>query len=97
MEGALIVLAHDGRFGHMDGWGGGWVWLWGSLMMLTWVAIIAGVAWLLLRSGRVTPTSPDRARQILDERLARGEITPEEHEQRRRMIASRGGPTPGDA
>ena len=37
---AQVVADTDG-WGHMDGWGGGWMWLWGTLMMFSWVAIIA--------------------------------------------------------
>lgn len=73
------VLADDG-WGHMDGWGGGWMWLWGSFMMLFWVAVIAGAVWLGVRprsSGR-----SDRAREILDERYARGELDGEEYRDR---------------
>lgn len=82
-----VLLAHDGRFGHMDGWDGGWMWLWGTLMMLTWVAVIAGAVWLAFRHGpRAAPTPSDRARQVLDERLASGEITPEEYRERRELI-----------
>lgn len=75
------VLASSG-YGHMDGWGGGWMWLWGTLMMLSWVAIIAGAVWLVLRSRSGGPASGGRARQILDERYARGELDTEEYRDR---------------
>ena len=73
------VLADD-DWGHMDGWGGGWMWVWGTFMMLFWVVVIAGAVWLGTRprfgSRRV------RAREILDERYARGELDAEEYRDR---------------
>jgi putative membrane protein len=61
--------------GHMDGW-----WAWGMLMMAAWVVLIgAGIWWVArsLPSGR-----SGHARDILDERYARGEITSEEYRER---------------
>jgi hypothetical protein len=46
---ASAVLAQV-RWDHMRGWDGGWMWLWGTLMMLTWVAVIGVAVWLILRS-----------------------------------------------
>lgn len=57
-----------------DGW---WVVMW-IAMPLFWVATIMGVM-LLRRSSRDTPDGPDDARQILDRRLASGEIDADEH------------------
>lgn len=83
----MLVLARltqqfadrDG-WGHMDGWGGGWMWLWGSLMMLSWVAIIGAAVWFLGRSRN--ETRPSRAREVLDERYARGELSTDEYRER---------------
>lgn len=75
-----LAQARDGWGDHMDGWGGGWMWLWGTLMMLSWVAIIAAAVWLVAR-----PRGADRsnrAREILDERYARGELATEEYRER---------------
>ncbi|MCB0953219.1 MAG: SHOCT domain-containing protein [Microthrixaceae bacterium] len=73
----------DGMFDHMAGWDGGWMWLWGSLMMLTWVVIIAGVAWFILRSrDHSAAVGKSHAAEILDERYARGEIDVEEYHER---------------
>jgi putative membrane protein len=49
---------------------------WGLLLAL----VVGGVIWLA-RQSRLSGGAPGRtARQMLDERLARGEITPEEYE-----------------
>lgn len=80
---AALLFAHDdGWFHHMDGWGGGWMWLSGTLMMLTWVVIIAAAVFLVARSLRSEQQRPDRAKEILDERYAQGEITSEEYQKR---------------
>ena len=48
---AVAVAAGDG-WGHMDGWSGRWMWFWGTLMLASWVAVIAGAVWLLMRRPR---------------------------------------------
>lgn len=80
--GTITTLAQtrDGWGDHMDGWGGGRMWLWGTLMMLTWVAIIAAAVWLVTRSRSTDRSS--RAREILEERYARGELATEEYRER---------------
>ncbi len=83
---ATLMQGFDDRdgWGHMDGWGGGWMWLWGSLMMLSWVAVIAAAIWFLSRSGS---RRPSRARELLDERYARGELSTEEYRERLEHLA----------
>lgn len=53
-------------------------------MLLFWgifLALVAGGAVWLVQQSRALGEVPEKtARQILDERLARGEITPEEYE-----------------
>ena len=90
MTATLITLSEtilaQARWGdHMRGWDGGWMWLWGTLMMLTWVAIIAAAVWLIIRSVRGDGDSR-RAREVLDERFARGELTVEEYRERREAL-----------
>ncbi len=95
--GAMLPRAAlaDGNYqgyGHM--WSGdyGW-WMWtGPLMMLAfWVAVIVlvvlAVRWITDRGdeGR-SASSGDKALEILKERLARGEIEPEEYERRRKVL-----------
>jgi putative membrane protein len=75
----------------------GWMWgAWGIgmglMMLLFWgaviVAIVVGVRWVT-GQGRPGPARPvDTALQILRERYARGEISREEFEQRKRDLAA---------
>jgi len=81
-----IVSQTDG-WDHMNGWGGGWMWLWGVAMMTLFVVLIV---WLIRAAGRdstgVAGTDHrepnDRAREILGERFAKGELSPEEYRER---------------
>jgi putative membrane protein len=85
----LALLAQQRWDNHpMHGWDGGWMWLWGTLMMLTWAVIIAAAVWLVIRVNRRDGDRSDttEARQILDERLARGEITLDEYRDRREAM-----------
>lgn len=71
---------HDGGAG---GWGWGWWSLWWPLSSLVWLAVIGGVLWFLWRSSRWRGHgTSDRAREILAERFARGELTVEEYRER---------------
>jgi putative membrane protein len=84
-----------------DGGGMGWgMWVFMAIVfVLFWAAIVGGI-FLLVRYGRdrQTPPSPplasgsdgggDRARQVLDERFARGEIDQDEYVKRRDVLRS---------
>ncbi|MBU8865811.1 SHOCT domain-containing protein [Paenarthrobacter aromaticivorans] len=76
------------------GMGNGWMWLWGLLMLI-------GLAILVLLVVRMfgglngpgprhftngTPQGRSTARRILDERLARGELTAEEYRDRVKVL-----------
>jgi putative membrane protein len=76
------VSAGMDSWGHMGGWGGGWMWLWGTLMMLFWVAVIAAVWRSTQRRDRASGGEASRARDILDERYAGGELSTEEYRER---------------
>lgn len=90
----LVVLSPVvAGFGHMRGWGWGMAGL-GLLMML---AVIGLVVWLIVFLARSTgpssgsTTSDTRAaaaRELLDERYARGEIGREEYLQMREDLES---------
>jgi putative membrane protein len=76
-------------------WGNGWGWVFGALMMLVfWGGLIALVVFLVRGSGRGSrggtegPRGSD-ARVILEERFARGEISKEEFDERKRVLEGR--------
>lgn len=77
------------------GYGAGWGWLFGALLVAGLVLLIVVVMRLAgggARArgvvGRVAPPGSEeaRARQLLDERYARGEISTEEYQERRRVL-----------
>ena len=71
------------------GFGFGGLWMMAA-MVLFWVFVVAGIAWLALTLSRqqTRPTdSASSAVKILEERLARGEIDAEEFRMRRAAIA----------
>lgn len=78
----LGILAHADGFHHH---GGGWMWLWWPLGILALAAITAVVTWAIARWLRDEARRP-QARQILDERYARGEISTEEYRERLREL-----------
>ena len=83
MTAAVALLADTEGFDHMNGWGGGWMWGWGVAMMVLFVVLIV---WLVRASAvPAVPTprdSVDRAREILSERYATGELSTEEYRER---------------
>jgi len=72
--------------------GGGWMWVFGGLMMLGVLVLIGLAVWAVTaatnRGHTTAATSPaeaggrTRTRQMLDERYARGEIDSEEYTER---------------
>lgn len=77
----------NGGYGHMMG--GGYGFFGGAMMLLFWGLIIflavLAARWLMERDGKGRGKSRD-AHDILRERLARGEIDPEEFEARRKAL-----------
>lgn len=82
----------------MYGWNdtGSGMWIMMFLVFVVFLVLFGGFAALVvmaLRHGHAEPASPhltstSRAFAILDERLARGEISPQEHQTLRSIIAS---------
>jgi putative membrane protein len=66
-------------------WSGGmhwWGWLLGMVGMVAFWGLIIWAVWYFVTGGSRRPDHPQgpgEARRILDERLARGEISPEEY------------------
>lgn len=74
-------------FGSWGPWGGGW---WGGIGMVIWwaliiLAIVALIRWIAGQSGGGRGKS---AREILEERYARGEISKVEFEEKQKTIRS---------
>lgn len=67
-----------------DGWGAGSWLMMGVLTLIVLALLIGATAWLLTRR-RESPAARG-ARQILDERLARGDITEDEYRRRRDLL-----------
>lgn len=81
---AAAWLAHWHGGGHMD-WG--WGWPVGLLVMLAWAAAVGAAVWLAVRASRPAAPGPgERAREILAERYARGEIGTDEYRERLREL-----------
>lgn len=78
------------------GWGMGWVWVFWLLLVVGTVVLVFVLVKASTRGsagsrqgGSAPPptgTGPRPAREILDERYARGEIDTEEYQQRRRAL-----------
>lgn len=65
----------------------GW---WGWLMMLVfWAVVVFLVVWTVRTATAPQPKERNTALDILDERLARGEIERQEYEERRQILAPR--------
>lgn len=89
----------------MHNWGGSWGvgnWLvMGFGMLVFWALVVAGIAWLMRSAitwrGGGAPSAPleatarttPSARDLLDERYARGEIGDDEYRTRRDILGSR--------
>lgn len=77
---AAIASYTDGPMGGIDG---EWWWILRPLIVLLWVLVIAFVVrWVFRFPGRRGPSPLERARDILAERYARGEISSEEYGER---------------
>ncbi|MBA3336078.1 MAG: hypothetical protein H0T49_00775 [Chloroflexia bacterium] len=78
-----VVLAHPNDGDFPGGWDSGWWWVLRPLMLLIWIVVTALVVrWVLRSRGRREPTGMERAREILAERYARGEVSLEEYQER---------------
>ncbi len=88
MTTVLTLLADSD---HMGDWGAGWWILMAAMMVVFWGLVILGVVWL------IRAVSPGQhhghsgsASEVLDRRLASGDISPEEYRQRRELLRGQG-------
>jgi putative membrane protein len=81
----MLVVAQSDDWHHMDFDDGGWF-LMAALMLAFWALVVVGIVWLVRElSGSRHPRSDD-PQQILERRLASGEITVQEYEERREHL-----------
>lgn len=80
----LLADTFDGH----HGWGDGWWVVMAIGMVILWAAVIAGGVWLVreLTSRARTRGPGETPLEILDRRLAEGEISIEEYGERRRAL-----------
>lgn len=90
---AALYLAETGWNGHMDDWGPGWWIVMGLMMIVFWGLIVAGIAWLVRYLAQGGHQREAGAVELLDRRLALGEISVEEYGERRRALGENGGDT----
>jgi putative membrane protein len=70
-----------------DGWGGA-AWILVALsMVLFWGLVILGVVWLVRTIGEGGSRRPLDAREVLERRLAEGDISVEEYRERRQALS----------
>lgn len=83
LTGAAIVVAHSPGWNQNGPWGGEYWWIGRLVMMVVWIALIVLAIWWFRRSTwRREPSGIERARGVLAERYARGEISTEEYHER---------------
>lgn len=68
-------------------WHSGWGWWWMGVAMLVFWGLVAWVVVTLVRQGDRSSSGKRGAREILDERYARGEIDDDEYRRRSEPIA----------
>ena len=94
MTAAALYLAETDWNNHMGDWGAGWWIVMAVMMVLFWGLVIVGIVWLVRYladrdRGHGHGREPS-ALEVLDRRLALGEVSVEEYEERRRTLAQQG-------
>ena len=69
--------------------GSGWAWLWMSVVMVAFWGGIGALIFWMVRSGQGARDKGHEPEDILAERFARGEISPEEFDQGKKVLAKR--------
>ncbi len=90
----MIFAATDFSM-HMDGWGAGsWI-LMVAGMILFWGLLVLGLVWLFRALGEGGARRTLDAQEVLERRLAEGDISVEEYRERREALSSRAGDPAG--
>jgi putative membrane protein len=83
----ILLLTHMGFEEHMDDVGAGWWILMAFMMVAFWALVIVGIVWLVRSLGWARHDNRrESAVELLDRRLAGGEISPEEYRERRAVL-----------
>ena len=88
------ALADPGDRWHMMNWGYGMGMMFGPILWLVVIGlIVAGIVWMIRRNDDSTsaldqPNSQSKALDVLDMRLANGEIDAEEYTERRKLLSN---------
>jgi hypothetical protein len=82
MAAALVQLADGDRWEDVFGGHDALMWLWGTLMVLTWIALVVCMVWLTLLHGHEHRAATERARRERDEPPTSGERRSEERRER---------------
>ena len=90
--GWIVIWAHvgddwDHMGDHMGDWGWGWMILFWLFLILV-VTLVAWAVWAVARRGSGHPTR-NGALAVLEERFARGDISPGEYRERREILEER--------
>jgi putative membrane protein len=93
----MQLVAHMGDWDNGWGWG---MWLAMTIGMTAMLVTLLAIVWLIVRAVEPPPraverSGEDRALEELRLRYARGEITGEEFEERRRTLVEDAGGRPG--
>lgn len=85
---AVLADWHMGNGDHMDG---GWAFVTGMLMLLVLVAVVLLVIWVVRGTASHTgaAASGESPMDLLDRRLASGDITPEDYRERAEILRGR--------
>ena len=89
MIAAMTLLADSSFDSHMSDWGAGWWILMAAMMVVFWGLVILGIVWVIRSLGpghHHRPGDGGGALDVLDQRLASGEITPKEYRERRDLL-----------
>jgi putative membrane protein len=71
-------------------WWSGGHWFWGAAMLIVFWGVAVAIFYLAFR-GRANDAGRPSARELLDERLARGELSEEEYDKRRAALEGKHG------
>ena len=85
---AMLADWHMDGGDHMDG---GWAFVMGMLMLLVLAAVILLVVWVVRSTASHAGAAPggESPMEVLDRRLASGDITPEDYRERAEILRGR--------